>query len=322
MPAVARVSALRVAAALGAVYLIWGSTYLAIRVVGEVMPPLLSAGARFVVAGAVLLGVSRRAGAVTAAHWWGALVVGGLLFAVGNAGVVLGAQTVDSGLVALVLTLVPAFMVLIDWGAARGARPSLPVALAIVGGFFGVALVARPGDGGVDPAGVVILVVASVGWAAGSVLAPRVAAPASALQAAGLQLLVGGVLEAALGLSLGEAASFEPAAVTPTAVAALLYLTVFGTLVAYTAYVWLLQVASTALVATHAYVNPVVAIALGWLVLGEPVTWRTLIATVVIVAAVAVIGRHQGASHQREGAQAGEDQLVQGTAQEQGLALR
>lgn len=287
-------TALSIAVALGAVYLIWGSTYLAIRLVVESMPPLLSAGSRFVVAGAALLLAGRRAGPLSAAHWRGAAVTGGLMLAVGNGGVVWAEQTVDSGVAALILTTVPGLMVLLDWLLLGGRRPTAAVAFGIVAGLGGVALLVQPGPDPVDMVGAGVLLLASVGWAAGSVLAPRMAAPASPVQGAGLQMLCGGVIQLAFGTALGEATAFEPAAVTWSSAAALLYLVVFGSVIAFTAYLWLLRVTSTELVATHAYVNPVVAVALGWAILDEPVTATTVVAAAVILGAVVLIGRARG----------------------------
>ena len=282
----------RVLLALVAVSLIWGSTYLAIRVAIETLPPLVMAGARFVVSGAALLAWTRGGERITAAHWRSAVIVGGLLLLVSNGAIVWAEQTVDSGMAALIVSLVPAFMVLLDWLVLGGRRPRLPVATGIVAGLGGVALLVQPSaDASTDPLGVAAILVASLAWAVGSVVSPRLPGPVSPVRSAGLQMLCGGFMQLAAGVAMGEIGGFDASAISARSVWATLYLIVFGSIIAFTAYLWLLRVATAELVGTHAYVNPVVAVFLGWALLDEPVGPRTLWAAAIIVTAVVVITR-------------------------------
>ncbi len=288
-------SRLRVAAAFAAVYLIWGSTYLAIHFAIQTLPPLLMVGARFVIAGGALYIVMRLRGAPrpTRVHWGGAFVVGGLLLLAGNGGVVWAEQTVPTGLTALMIGLVPLWMVLLDWLRPRGVRPSSGVIIGLLVGLAGVVLLIGPGQvlGGshLDPFGAGVLLVASFSWATGSLLSRAVKLPAVPLLATAMEMLVGGVLALGFGLVTGEGAHLHLAAVSTQSVVALAYLVMFGSLVGFSAYVWLLRVASPASVSTYAYVNPVVAVVLGSVFLGEQITARTLVAAVAIVAAVVII---------------------------------
>jgi drug/metabolite transporter (DMT)-like permease len=291
--ATARPSALRLAAGLGAVYLVWGSTYLAIRFAIESLPPFLMAGARFVVAGAILYAWSRATGAPRPSlrHWRSTALVGACLLLGGNGGVVWAEQRVESGLAALLITVVPLWMVLIDWLRPGGRRPGWRVAAGLLLGFAGVALLVRPGatGGRIDPLGAAVLLGAAFSWAWGSLASKRLPLPASPLLTTGMEMLAGGGMLLLAALLAGEPAAFDPAAVTGRSLLALGYLVVFGSFVGFTAYVWLLRVAPPALVGTYAYVNPVVAVLLGWAFAGEPLTGRTLLAAAVIVTGVAVI---------------------------------
>ena len=294
-----RASKLQIALALGAVYVVWGSTYLAIRFAIETLPPFLMAGVRFVIAGALLYAWSRARGAERPGRlqWRAAAIVGGCLLLGGNGGVVWAEQRVDSGIAALIVTTVPLWLVLLDWLRPGGRRPGWRVALGLVIGFAGVTLLVRPGSGGgaVDPVGAGVLVLASLSWAWGSLASRRLPLPASPILATGMEMLAGGGLLLAAGLVTGEAGRFDPAGVSTTSLAALGYLIVFGSFVGFTAYVWLLRVVSPAIVGTYAYVNPVVAVLLGWAFAGEPLTATTLIAAAVIIGGVAVITTQRSA---------------------------
>jgi drug/metabolite transporter (DMT)-like permease len=286
-------SALRLAAGLGAVYVVWGSTYLAIRFAIESLPPFLMAGARFVVAGALLYAWARATGAArpTRANWRAAAIVGGCLLLVGNGGVVWSEQRVESGIAALLVTVVPLWLVLLDWLRPGGRRPGWRVTVGLLLGFAGVTLLVRPGasGGAIDPLGAGVLLVASFSWAWGSLASRRLPLPRSPLLTTGMEMLAGGALLLVASLLAGEPAAFDPSAVTGRSLLALGYLVAFGSLVGFTAYIWLLRVAPPALVGTYAYVNPVVAVFLGWAFAGEPLTARTLVAAAVIVTGVAVI---------------------------------
>jgi drug/metabolite transporter (DMT)-like permease len=272
---------LRVAAALGTVYVLWGSTYLGIRVAIDDLPPLTMLAIRFLIAGALLYAWTRPKHAAPDARGWAAAAVtgSGLLF-VGTGAVAWAELHLDTGLVALVVAMVPLWLAVID-------RTKLSV-LAILGlalGFGGVAALAGPGSDAFTPATLVV-VVGTLGWAGASILSRTAPLPPNGLGAA-MQMLCGGAVLLVAGTVRGELDDVH----TPSlgAAAAVAYLVVFGSLIAFTAYTWLLRNAPTSLVGTYAFVNPVVAVLLGTIFLGEPLTLRTLVAGSVIVAGVALI---------------------------------
>jgi drug/metabolite transporter (DMT)-like permease len=290
-------SLLQVMVALGAVYVIWGSTYLAIRFAIETIPPFLMAGARYLTAGALLYGWSRLRGAPrpSRVHWRSAVIVGALLLLGGNGGVVWSEQRVSSGLVALLVSTEPLWIVLLVWLRARQERPGPRVIAGLALGFIGLTILVKPGSAsGIDLAGAAVVLVASLSWAYGSLYGQRAKLPASPLLSTGLQMLCGGGLLLLAGVLTGEPAHFSPAAVSAKSLLALAYLIVFGAIVAFTAYVWLLKVAPPVLVSTYAYVNPLVAVFLGWGLAGEPISRGTLIAAAVILTGVALISSAQG----------------------------
>jgi drug/metabolite transporter (DMT)-like permease/mannose-6-phosphate isomerase-like protein (cupin superfamily) len=281
--------------AFAAIYIIWGSTYLAIRFAIETLPPFLMAGVRFLVAGGVLYAWMRLSGTPrpTAVNWRGAGIIGGLLLLGGNGGVVWAEQSVPSGLTAVLVAMVPLWIVLVDWVRPGGLRPNRRIVAGLAIGLAGIVLLVGPGEiaggGQIDPLGAGVVMIGSLCWATGSVFSRFAGLPKSGLLSTAMQMLAGGVLLTALGLLLGEGARFNPAGASFASVASLLYLIVFGSLVAFSAYVWLLKVASPARVGTYAYVNPVVAVFLGWAFAGEPISLRTMIAAAIIVGAVALI---------------------------------
>jgi drug/metabolite transporter (DMT)-like permease len=291
-----RASALQVAAALGAVYLIWGSTYLAIRFAIETIPPFLMAAARYLTAGAMLYAWSRLRGAPRPRliHWRPAVILGGLLLLLGNGGVVWAEQRVSSGLAALLVSTEPLWIVLFVWMRDHG-RPAGRVLLGLLLGFAGLVLLVRPSStSGIDPLGVAAVMVASVSWAWGSLYSQRAKLPSLPLLGTAMQMLGGGGLLLLASALTGEPARFHLAAVSARSLLSLAYLIVFGALIAFTAYVWLLKAAPPVLVSTYAYVNPLVAVFLGWAVAGETITRGTLIAAAVILAGVALISSAQG----------------------------
>ena len=295
-------STLRVALALATVYVIWGSTYLAIAIAIETLPPFWMAGVRFVVAGALLYGWSRLRGAPrpTLPHWRSAALIGGLLLLGGNGGVVWAEQRVSSGIAALLVSMVPLWMVVFRWLQPGGERPTKQVWAGILLGFAGLMLLVRPWGGAgvdrIDLLGVGALVLACVSWAWGSIHSRRVPLPDSPFLVTGMEMLCGGALLLLAGVFAGEPAQLDLAAVSGRSVLALVYLITFGALAGFTAYIWLLKVANPVLVSTYAYVNPIVAVFLGWLILGEPITSTTLVAAAVIVAGVVLITLAQGKS--------------------------
>jgi drug/metabolite transporter (DMT)-like permease len=276
----------RVWAALGTVYLVWGSTYLGIMVGIRTMPPLLMSSARFLLAGAVLFlwGV-RRGGRPDPRGWVAAAIVGTALLLVGNGGIAWAETRVDSGVAALVVAVVPIWIALLEWLVLR-RRPRVATIAGLALGLTGVAVLVGPG-GSVDAVGGITILVASLAWAGGSLYAQRAPLPTDYLLSAGMQMLAGGLLLAVAGAFAGEASQVQVP--SPESVVAFAYLAVVGSLIAFTAYGWLLRNASATLVGTYAYVNPVVAVALGALVLSEGLTLATLVAGVTIVAAVFLI---------------------------------
>lgn len=285
----------RVVAAFAAVYLIWGSTYLAIRVAIDTVPPFVMAGIRFTIAGLVLFvwARSRGAAAPSRRNWIGALVIGLLLLTTGNGAVVWTEQRVPSGLTALLVATVPVWTVIIEWIGAGRERPRGRTVLGLLVGLAGVGLLVAPGElaGGtrVDPVGALVLMGGSISWSIGSVYSRRAGLPPSPQLATAMEMLCGGAGLLVVGLVSGEFAAFHPVAVTLRSALAVLYLIVFGSLIAFSAFVWLLRVSTPARVSTYAYVNPAVAVVLGWALAGEPLTARTLAAAAVIVAGVVLI---------------------------------
>jgi drug/metabolite transporter (DMT)-like permease len=281
-------------AALLTVYVLWGSTYLGIRIAVETIPPFLMAGARFMVAGAVLLAwrlpaAYRSRTLPTAIQWRRALVIGAALLMGGNGLVCWAEQTVPSGETALIVAVVPIWMALID-RAVYGRRLSAFAVAGLVVGFGGVAmLVWAPGGGPVSWIGALALVAASLSWAAGSLYSRGAAMPADSALGTGMQMLLGGTCLAVVAAFAGEPARLHLAAISPASWAAFSYLVVFGGIVGFSAYLWLLRNAPTGLVSTYAYVNPMVAVFLGWAVLAEPLGIRTLVAAALIVVSVALI---------------------------------
>ena len=289
-----RAPTLAVAGGLAIVYVVWGSTYLGSALAIETLPPLLMGSARFLLAGAILYTLARATSARGDARpgrreWTAALLTGVPMLAGGNGGVVWAQQTVPSGVAALVIASVALWIVLLD-RVFFGRRLRWTALLGLAGGFAGVALLVHSGgDGGVDPTGGTILVLGALAWAVGSLLARGGGLPSNLLVAASLQMLCGGVALAVAGVAAGELPQVHPSEFSLRSMLGFVYLIVFGSIVAFSAYGWLLRVARTSLVATYAYVNPIVAVALGWAFLGEEVSPRTLIAGGVIVTSVALI---------------------------------
>lgn len=289
----------RIWTALIAVWIIWGTTYLAIRVVNESIPPLLGAAVRFLTAGAILFAFSIRRGnregdRPTLRQWRSAAVIGTLLVFGGNGLVSLAEDSISSGLAALLVALVPLWLSLFD-RVLFGKRLRAVAIVGLVGGFGGAALLAAGSlEGESDPAGVVLVIGATILWSCGSLFARRADLPARPLVGTGMEMLCGGAVQLLVGIILGEVADLRWSAITAASASAVAYLIVFGSLIAFSCYVWLLRSAPTPLVATYAFVNPVVAVTLGAIILGEDVTLRTAVAGVIIVVSVALIVVSQG----------------------------
>ncbi|TFE53486.1 EamA family transporter [Streptomyces sp. ICN441] len=280
-------------AALAIVYVVWGSTYLGIRVVVETMPPFLSAGARFVAAGLILAAIvawlqGPSALRATRAQLGSAAVVGLLLLLGGNGLVVLAETAVPSGLAALLVAVVPAWVVVLR--RASGERPGPAAYGGVLLGLAGLAVLTLPGlSGDVRLWGVLTVVAATVLWSVGSFSSSRIPMPANPFATSAYEMVAGGLGCLLVGLGRGEQRGFLLAEVSGRSWTALAYLVVFGSLIAFTAYAWLLHSAPLSLVATYAYVNPVVAVLLGSLVLGERLTWPIAVGGAVVVAGVCLI---------------------------------
>jgi drug/metabolite transporter (DMT)-like permease len=298
--------AVRVWLALGTVYILWGSTYLAIKYAIDTIPPLLMGSLRFLAAGGVLYLLAiragdRRADRVGVRQWMAALLIGGLLLVGGNGGVILAEQYVPTGVVALLVATSPLWMAIID-RVVFGRR--LPV-LAIVGllvGFGGVAfLIGSPGTGHIKLFGFALALAAPLCWAIGSVFTRHVKLASRPLVAAAMEMLWAGLLFGIASILTGELGRVHWQHVSTTSIVALLYLIVFGSLVGFSAYVWLLRSAPLSLVSTYAYVNPVVAVILGAAFIGEAINARLVIAGGIIILAVAliVVARNRAASQAR-----------------------
>lgn len=282
----------RLILAFAVVYVIWGSTYLAMRIAVHSIPPLLMGSIRMVSAGMLLLGIARLNGAPwpNRSERMSALWIGGLLFLGGNGAVVWSSQHTASGLVALMVSSVPLWMVVLESIRPDGHRPRPITWLGVAVGFAGIVMLIGPRGmhGGIDPFSVTILVLGSLCWATGSLMSRRMAPPRSPLVATSLQMLWGGAWLLAGGLALGEGPRFQPASVTTGAWLSLAYLSVFGSVIAFTAFMWLMRNTTPAKAATYGYVNPIVALIIGAFA-GERLTPRAGVAALVIIGAVALI---------------------------------
>jgi drug/metabolite transporter (DMT)-like permease len=284
-----------VIAAFAAVYVIWGSTYLFIHFAVSELPPFLVGAVRFLVAGSILtLWAHLRDDPRPTGRQARTAAIGGLfLLTVGNGAVVWAVQRVPSGITALIVATLPVWMVLIEWARPGGVRPRAGVFAGIALGLAGIALLLDPGalGGGerVDIGGALVLCLGSMAWAAGSIFMRHFPMPRSARAGNGIQMLAGGAGLALLGLSVGEASQVDVAGASARALLSVLYLMIFGSLIGFTAYTYILRVSTPARVSTYAYVNPLVAVFLGWMFAGEAVTGRTLAAAAVILASVAVV---------------------------------
>jgi drug/metabolite transporter (DMT)-like permease len=290
---------LQIWAAMLTLYIVWGSTYLAIRFAVETIPPFLMAALRFLLAGLILFVWRKLAGdpLPTKRQWGAAGVVGLFLLLGGNGGVVWAEQRVPSGITALLVGCTPLWMVLLD-ALRRRRMPTWLVMAGVLLGLGGIALLVGPEEltglhGVVDPLGALVITLAALSWAAGSLYSQKAqqneAMPPSPLMSTAAQMLTGGAALLLLGTFSGEWARFIPATFTSRSILATGYLLVMGSLIGFSAYVWLLKHAPITLVSTYAYVNPLVAVFLGSLLAAEPLTPRVLLAALVIVAAVALI---------------------------------
>ena len=286
----------RLTAAFAAVYLVWGSTYLAIRFAVETLPPLLMAGARFVIAGVLLLSWSmaiRKATWPTRSDWRVGLIGGTLLLVGGNGLVVWAERRVPSGITSLLVAVVPVWMVVLDWLRPAGRRPPALVFLGLALGLGGLALLvgsdSLQGHGAVDATGAAVLVLASLFWALGSLYTKHAPRVSSGLNGSATQMLAGGGALLLAGTVTGELSRLDLAHASTRSLLGFFYLVTFGSLIGFTAYFYVLAHTTAAKASTYAYVNPVVAVFLGWALASEPVSARTLLAAAIILSGVAII---------------------------------
>lgn len=289
--------------AFAALYLIWGSTYLGILLAIRTIPPFLMAGARFFLAGLIMYAVARMKGAARPAisTWKSAAIVGGCLLLCGNGAVTISEQWVPTGLAALLVATVPIDVALLGWFSGTAPRPTPLVMLGLVGGFIGVGVLAGPAlthargqAGSHSGLGMIILLLGSLIWSAGSLYSRNASHSSSLILAAGQQMICGGLLLGLAAVLLGERHGFDIRSVSQASTVAFVYLVLVGAIIGYTAYFYLLRHCDPAKVATYAYVNPVVAIVLGTLFAGERLNLRTLIGAGLIIGSVAlVIGAQQ-----------------------------
>src|SRR5437762_6511875 len=288
---------LRIIIAFAALYLVWGSTYLGIRFAIESMPPFLMAGSRFLLAGVIMFAIAWSQGAYKAnwANWRVSLIVGACLLLAGNRGVTIAEKYIDSGLAALIVAIVPIYIVLLSWATGTAPRPTPIVWLGLVGGFAGVGFLFGPAlrfssnDGRHPAIGMSILLVSSFIWSVGSLYSRVARHAASPFLTAAQQMLCGGMLLLFVGILTGELRRLHPSSISMLSLTSFIYLVIIGAVVGYTAYIWLLRHCEPAKVATYAYVNPIVAVLLGALFAGETVTMRTLIAAALIIGSVALV---------------------------------
>ncbi|MBI5838710.1 MAG: EamA family transporter [Chloroflexi bacterium] len=281
--------------ALLALYIVWGSTYLAIRFAVETIPPFMSAGLRFLVSGAVLLIWRRMAGDAmpTRNQWKSVAIIGTLLLLGGNGLVSWAEQTIPSGVAALIIGAVPMFLVVAEALRPNGVKPTWRVIVGLLIGFSGIYLLVGPsefsGNMNLNPLGVTALLIACLLWAIGSIYSKSADLPKSALMMTGAEMLMGSLSLMVVSIVTGELKGFSFAQVSSSSWLGLAYLITFGSMIGFVSYAWLLQNAPISLVATYAYVNPVVAVFLGYLFLREPLTLWTLIAAGIIIGSVVFI---------------------------------
>lgn len=281
--------------AYAATWLIWGSTYLAIRWVVETVPPFLTVALRSLAAGLILLAWARFRGdeAPTRAQWLAAIAAGAMYFLIGHGGLFWAEQRVASGPAALMIATEHFWIVLIAWMIPGGRAPSRRAALGIAIGLVGVGLLTLGGssEGGLDAVGAAVLVIAAASWGAGSIYFTGERRPASPLYASGMPLVMGGLLLTGASAAFGEMARVRAADFTPIAIGSLLYLVIFGSVVAFTAFTWLVETEGPSRAASYVYINPFVAVILGWALADETLTTRMLVAGAAIVLAVVLIVR-------------------------------
>ncbi len=286
---------LKIALAFGAIYLIWGSTFLATRYAVTTIPPFLVSGTRFFVAGCALFAFARvrNRERLTWRMWRAAIAMGSLFFLICHGGVSWAAQHVSSGVSALLMSSISMWTAILEWVRPSAAKPGSKIMISLLIGFAGIAmLVIRPevlAGSTFGSVGAGVVLVGAFSWAAGTVLTRRMPLPSSTVLSASMQMIGGGGLLLLFAVLSGQAAKLHIGAISTQSWLAMLFLTAIGSLVGFTCYIWLLGVASPTRVATYAYVNPIIALFLGWVVGGEQLSLRSLIASVIVVGSVGTI---------------------------------
>jgi drug/metabolite transporter (DMT)-like permease len=286
---------IKIVLAFAAIYTIWGTTYLGIRIAVETIPPFLMAGTRFLFSGALIFMILRARGAPMPKrlHWRSAVIIGAFLVVGGNGLVTWSEQQVPSSTAALVVATVPLWIALFDWLVFKGAKPGRRVAAGLILGLAGIILLIGPGQiMGTSTFNILylgILLLAPILWSLGSLYSRGADLPEDTFMATAMEMLAGGVLLLAAGLLSGEGARLNLSAISTRSWAAMLYLTIFGSIIAFTAYIWLLKHVQATKVSTYTYVNPVFAVFLGWFVLSETITPTTIASVIIIIIAVVLI---------------------------------
>lgn len=281
--------------AFAAVYLIWGSTYLAIRFSIRSFPPFLMSGVRYFVAGVVMYLIARFSGAQRPRkeHWRSAAIIGFLLLLMGNGFIAWAEEIVPSGMAALMVATVPLWFVLFYWLFFNGPKPGLRIMLGLLLGFAGIFILIGPqqltGTGHIPFIRLAAIVMATIAWTMGSLYAKKAKLPDSAVLITGMQMFCGGVFMIAAGSLKGEWGHFDPQQVSTVSTVGLFYLIVFGSMIGFSAYSWLVRVAPPSRVSTYAYVNPLIAVFLGWSLGGEKLQWYALAGAAAIIISVIII---------------------------------
>jgi drug/metabolite transporter (DMT)-like permease len=285
----------KIALAFAAIYVIWGSTFLATRYAVVTIPPFFVSGTRFFLAGVALFGFARirNREPLTARTWLSAAAMGTLFFVICHGGVSWAAKHVPSGVLALLMSSISMWTAILEIAGRSRTRPGRRVMVSLLVGFAGIALlVVRPevlAGSHSGSLGAVVVLVGAFSWAAGTVLTKKVPLPSSVILSAAMQMLCGGGLLIVLGIVTGQGAGWSPASISPQSAIAMVFLTLIGSLVGFTCYIWLLGHCPPTQVATYAYVNPIIALFLGSMIAGEQLSFRSLAASVIVVGAVAAI---------------------------------
>ncbi len=294
-----KIRRLKIILAFAAVYIIWGTTYLGIRIAVETIPPFFLAGMRFISAGLLIVLFLRARGAPRPrrSEWREAIIVGALLLAGGSGLVHWSEQTIPSSIAALVIATVPLWITLFDWLIFKGGRPGKKALAGLLLGLLGIVLLIGPGQFTATPAfswtALAILLLSPILWSFGSLYSRQADLAPNTFMASGTEMIAGGIMLVIAGLLSGEASRLDLAAVPPVAWLSFFYLLFFGSIITFSAYIWLLQNVDASKVSSYSYINPVIAVFLGWLILSEPVTATTIVAVAIIIVAVILITTRQ-----------------------------